>query len=108
MGTRPGMKNYEFHFNFFITPGVQALIIANFAVFFFQVLYRQFSGVLAHQKLLFWFGLVPAGVIPGLRIWQPFTYLFLHDPSTIWHILTNMFVLWMAANWSWCGERVAS
>jgi len=95
MGTRPGMKSYEFRFNFFITPGVQALLIANFAVFFFQVLYRQYSGVLAHQRFLFWFGLVPAGVIPGLRIWQPFTYLFLHDPSTIWHILTNMFVLWM-------------
>ncbi len=95
MGTRPRIKNYEFRFNFFITPGVQALLIANFAVFFFQVLYRQYAGVLAHQKFLFWFGLVPAGVIPGLRFWQPFTYLFLHDPSTIWHILTNMFVLWM-------------
>ena len=95
MGTRPGIKNYEFRFNFFITPGVQALLIANFAVFFFQVLYRQYAGVLAHQKLLFWFGLVPAGVIPGLRFWQPFTYLFLHDPTTIWHVLMNMFVLWM-------------
>jgi len=41
------------------------------------------------------FGLVPSGVVPGLRIWQPVTYLFLHDAGTIWHILTNMFVLWM-------------
>ncbi len=95
MGSRPRIKSYEFRFNFYITPGVQALLIANFAVFFFQVLYRYFASVMAHQKLLFWFGLVPAGVIPGLRIWQPFTYLFLHDPTTIWHIVMNMFMLWM-------------
>jgi membrane associated rhomboid family serine protease len=43
--------------------------------------------------LVSWFGLVPRGVVPGLRIWQPFTYLFLH--FDIWHLLINMFVLWM-------------
>ena len=95
MGSRSRVKSYEFRFNFFITPGVQALLIANFAVFFFQVLYRQYVGVIAQQKFVLWFGLVPAGVIPGLRIWQPFTYLFLHDPTTIWHVFMNMFVLWM-------------
>src|SRR5262249_26477520 len=31
----------------------------------------------------------------GLRIWQPVTYLFLHDAGTIWHLVTNMFMLWM-------------
>jgi membrane associated rhomboid family serine protease len=95
MGSRPRIKNYEFRFNFYITPGVQALLIANFAVFFLQVLYSYFAGPLAHHKMLLWLGLVPAGVIPGLRFWQPFTYLFLHDPTTIWHVLTNMFMLWM-------------
>jgi len=30
-----------------------------------------------------------------MRIWQPFTYLFLHDPGSIWHIFLNMLMLWM-------------
>lgn len=41
------------------------------------------------------FGVVPYAVTHGLRVWQPFTYLFLHDPTTIWHLVINMFVLWM-------------
>ena len=27
--------------------------------------------------------------------WQPFTYLFLHDPHGLFHILFNMLALWM-------------
>src|SRR5260370_11195600 len=95
MGSRPGIKSYRVSFNFYITPGVQWLVVATFAVFFLQVLIRGFAGALAHQKMLFWFGLVPAGVFPGLRIWQPFTYLFLHDPNDFLHVLFNMLMLWM-------------
>ena len=40
-----------------------------------------------------WFGLVPLGPIPGLRIWQPLTYIFLH--GGLWHLLINMLMLWM-------------
>lgn len=29
------------------------------------------------------------------KIWQPITHLFMHDPSSIWHILFNMFSFWM-------------
>jgi membrane associated rhomboid family serine protease len=95
MGSRSSIRNYRVSFNFYMTPGVQLLLIANFAVFFFQVLLNHFWGPFAHQRLLTWFGLVPAAVVPGLRIWQPFTYLFLHDVGTIWHIGMNMFLLWM-------------
>ncbi len=38
--------------------------------------------------------LVPAQVIRG-AFWQLFTYLFLHDLGSIWHILFNMLTLWM-------------
>ena len=31
----------------------------------------------------------------NFKIYQIITYLFLHDPSSIWHILSNMFALWM-------------
>jgi membrane associated rhomboid family serine protease len=35
----------------------------------------------------------PADVLEQLRLWQPFTYMFLH--SGIFHILFNMLALWM-------------
>jgi len=90
-----GIKSYRISFDFYITPGIKLLLIANFAVFILEVLLYRFSGVPAYAELVKWFGLVPAGVIPGLRIWQPFSYLFLHDVGSVWHILMNMFMLWM-------------
>jgi membrane associated rhomboid family serine protease len=95
MGTRPGIKSYRVSFDFYITPGVKLLLIANFAVYIFEALLYSFSGRTAYDELVKWFGLVPAGVVPLFRIWQPFTYLFLHDVHSIWHILMNMFMLWM-------------
>src|SRR5713226_256475 len=95
MASPPGYRGYRVSFHFYITPGIQALLIATVAVFLLQVLVYHFSGLFSYQRLLLWFGLVPAGVTHGLRIWQPFTYLFLHDINSIWHILMNMFMLWM-------------
>jgi len=95
MGPRSGIKSYQLSFNFFITPGVQWLIVATFAIFFLQVLIWVYAGHLAHQKMLYWLGLVPAGVFPGLRIWQPFTYIFFHAPDDFRHVFFNMFFLWM-------------
>lgn len=95
MASHPGTRGYRVSFHFYITPGIQALLIATVAVFLLQVLVYHFSGPFSYQRLLLWLGLVPAGVTHGLRIWQPFTYLFLHDVNSVWHILMNMFMLWM-------------
>lgn len=38
--------------------------------------------------------LIPSGIIHG-RIWTLVTYMFLHDPNSIWHIVFNMFGLYM-------------
>lgn len=95
MASRPGIKSYRISFDFYITPGVKYLLIANFSVFILEALVYSFSGRSAYEFILKWFGLVPAGVIPLLRVWQPFTYLFLHDIHNIWHIVTNMLMLWM-------------
>jgi membrane associated rhomboid family serine protease len=95
MASRAGIRNYRFSFNFFVTSAIQWLLIANIGIFFFEILLRTFWGVSAYNWFILAFGLVPSAVTHGLRIWQPFTYLFLHDASTIWHILTNMFVLFM-------------
>lgn len=69
------------------TDAIKLLVTVNFAIFFFQYL----SG----QSTIFFqlFGLVPKSVWSLFMIWQPFTYLFFH--GGIWHVLINMFVLWM-------------
>jgi len=66
--------------------GVKQLLIANVVVYFLT----QATGMGFWAE---WFGLNPQNVIFGLRVWQPFTYLFLH--GGIWHIGMNMLMLWM-------------
>ncbi len=68
-------------------PGVKMLIIINVVVFFILEL-SGLKGELFRQ-----FGMVPYYTWHELKIWQPFTYLFLHSGFT--HIFVNMFVLWM-------------
>jgi len=31
---------------------------------------------------------------PNFQFWQPFTHMFMHDQSSIFHILFNMYALW--------------
>ena len=75
-----------------LTPAIKALLIANTAVFLVQTLLQLFNRD-AYSLFIEWFGLIPLAATRGLRIWQPFTYLFLH--GGLWHILINMLVLWM-------------
>ena len=70
-----------------IPSGVKFLLIVNIVVFVLVELSGQ-------QSLLFrTFGLVPSLVWSKFKIWQLFTYLFIH--GGIFHIFFNMFVLWM-------------
>jgi membrane associated rhomboid family serine protease len=96
MASRAGVRSYRVSFDFYITSGVKILLIANVAVFILEAFVVHFNGAAGYNWLLKWFGLVPAGVIPGLRIWQPFTYLFLHDINYFFgHLVMNMLMLWM-------------
>jgi len=76
-----------------LPPAIQNIIIACTAVFLMQTLVR----LLFSRELQVWYleelGLVPLAVTHGLRLWQPFTYLFLH--GDILHLLFNMLFLWM-------------
>ena len=69
------------------TNAIKVLVSVNFGIFVLQTL--------SNAEGLFFplFGLVPRMVWAELMIWQPFTYLFFH--GGIWHVLINMFVLWM-------------
>lgn len=75
-----------------ISPAIKIIMIACAAVFFVQTVAGLF-GRPYYDFINWWFGLRPRGVLPGLAIWQPFTYLFLH--GGIFHLLFNMLVLWM-------------
>ena len=65
------------------------LIWLNVAVFILQLVGRLFHTPFFENL----FALSAAQVRRGF-IWQPFTYMFLHDPGNIFHIIVNMFVLW--------------
>jgi membrane associated rhomboid family serine protease len=71
--------------------GVKWLLIVNvgmYLLYFFGVR-SGFSGFLT------WLALWPRAVFELPAIWQPFTYMFLHDPRGFSHILFNMLSLWM-------------
>lgn len=84
---RPFSSGYRDRSGLF-PPAVKWLIILNVAFFLGpRVLF--FNLYTFHQI----FGLVPARLFGNLFIWQPVTYMFLHGGT--WHILINMFILWM-------------
>ena len=82
--TNPGEFSYKPRL---FTNAIKVLISINFVIFILQTLSK--------SETLFFplFGLVPKLVWSEKMIWQPFTYLFFH--GGIWHVLINMFVLWM-------------
>ena len=73
-----------------LTPYVKWIVIACVAVWLLQ----RTVGMLGFDRLTAWFGLVPALVVKGF-IWQPATYMFLHSPDSMFHLLFNMLVLWL-------------
>jgi len=71
-------------------PAIKTLIIANVAIFLFQM--SQLGPLLSVVGALWPIGSAnPQGL--SFQLWQPFTYLFLHGSFT--HLFFNMFALWM-------------
>jgi membrane associated rhomboid family serine protease len=63
--------------------------------------------VLGRADLSRLFGIVPPLVVRGF-VWQPFTYMFLHSPVQISHLLLNLLILWMVGGdleRHWGGKR---
>jgi len=70
------------------TPDIiKTLILVNVGVFIVQML--------VGTRMIQLFAVTPAMVWEGGFIWQPFTYMWLHSPGSLLHILFNMFALWM-------------
>lgn len=70
-------------------PTIKWLMIANGGVFVLDILLRGWLGI----EIVRVFGLTPAWVIERGWVWQPLTYMFVH--GGFFHLLFNMFVLWM-------------
>ena len=80
----PGQFSYK---PALFTDAIKILVSVNFGIFLLQTMART-EGIFFPL-----FGLVPKLVWSEFMLWQPFTYLFFH--GGIWHVLINMFVLWM-------------
>jgi membrane associated rhomboid family serine protease len=94
MSTSFGGRRYNFDWRGFITPGVKLIVIICSGVFLVQTLVSLIFGpFVAYHDLTLVFGLVPRAFTRGLRIWQPFTYIFLH--GGLFHLLINMLMVWM-------------
>lgn len=73
-----------------LTPMVRGLLVTCVAVWVVQLVLhlagRDWPSVV--------FGVVPDAVVRGW-VWQPLTYMFLHSPSAVGHVLMNLLILWM-------------
>ena len=91
MSAGPRFPVYGYTRSAAMPPGVKWLLIINsvlFVVYFFA--YQT-----GYASPFFYFGLIPRAVTELFAFWQLVTYMFLHDPRNIFHILFNMLTLWM-------------
>lgn len=70
-----------------LPPGIKNLLLANITVFLFQA-FTPLGPIIEKQ-----FALSYNGVFEQGKIWQLFSYMFLH--GGFGHIFWNMFILWM-------------
>jgi membrane associated rhomboid family serine protease len=69
-----------------LTPAVKAIIWSNIGIYVLSLFLPQIVPL---------FGLKPAAVIQQRWVWQPITYMFLHDPQSPFHIIFNLLGIWM-------------
>jgi len=75
---------------------VKTIIIACVAAYVLQLVTRRIAPLAqGGWDVTGLFALWPAKVIHRGYLWQILTYMWLHDPDGIWHLLFNMLVLWM-------------
>jgi rhomboid family protein len=69
-----------------LTPAIKMLISVNIGVYLVNLIV---------PALTLRLGLQPQAVFTQFALWQPVTYMFLHDIGGVGHILINMLSLWM-------------
>ena len=81
-----------------VAPICKWLIAINVAVFALQLLTDDPEN--GRRGISEWLLLSPSDVVQRFEVWRLLTYAFCHSTSDIWHILGNMFFLWL------CGSQV--
>jgi membrane associated rhomboid family serine protease len=78
------------------TPAVLAIVCANVVVYIAMHVAVK-AGVTTAPELYSLFAFVPdRALVHGHRFWQLVTYAFLHDLGNPFHLLLNMYMLWIA------------
>ncbi len=72
-----------------IPPVTRNLIIINLLVWLVEVIFPSFGDTLVNRLGLHYFA---ASLFNPVQL---ITYLFIHAPNSPWHVLFNMFTLWM-------------
>ena len=84
-------QNVNIRFGGPLTPAVKKIMIINGGIFLFQQIFGLFSpGVFEYI-----FGINHVGFFHEFKLWQIFTYMFLHGGWL--HIIFNLIALWMFA-----------
>ena len=68
-----------------ITPAVRAILVTCAAIFVASLVWR--------DAVLDWLGLIPHSIVTSFTVWQPLTYIFVHDG--VFHLAFNMLGIWM-------------
>jgi membrane associated rhomboid family serine protease len=77
-----------------LSPMVKKILIATAAVWVGQIV-LEWAGIdIVRDPGGYGLGVIPERVVRG-ALWQPITYMFLHDTQWLMHILFNMLMLWM-------------
>lgn len=74
---------------------VTGILVLCGAVFLLEIISVNFLGQLTLIRLM---ALTPELAVRHFHLWQPFTYVFLHDPANLFHILFNALMLWWFAS----------
>jgi len=75
-----------------LTRGIKWIMIANVCVYIIELFTYHW---LKTDDMIVHLSLTPMRVFPGLELWQPLTYMWMHDPTSPGHLLLNMAGLWM-------------
>jgi membrane associated rhomboid family serine protease len=83
--------------NFETPRGVKQLIIFTVGCYLANYLARLFDDYAPFSwiALIFeWLKLTPGRLLDSFALWQPLTYIFVHEVPSPWHVLWNMLTLW--------------
>ena len=89
----PLIRKARTPFKYSYFNAVYYLIGINVAIFLLNIIVNMIPDL--RNFFTTFFGLSFSGVKEYYGVWQFFTYMFLHDTSAIFHILFNMFALYM-------------